>query len=190
MAVEAREMGLDSLAAVDAPAGEIHGVRVFSAVVIREQTMKGVIAALRGAAKGRDLVLVDAGDQAFNRAVISLRGVDVLRQVHRAPQGAFTHVTARMAADHGVAPEFDLQPLVHLRGWPRQRVLQSHIRLLRLQRKYGFPCTVATNARSILDLRSPRELAALSRLFGMGEEETLRALAVPGELAGRHREVP
>jgi ribonuclease P/MRP protein subunit RPP1 len=190
MAVEAQEMGLDSLAAVSAPAGEICGVHVFSAVLIREPSVKGVIAALRNAAKGTNLVLVDAGDQAFNRAVISLRGVDVLRQVHRAPHGAFSHVTARMAADHGVALEFDLQPLVQLRGWPRQRVLQSHARLLRLQRKYGFPCTVATNARSILDLRSPREIAALTQLFGMGEEETLRALAVPGERAGRHREVP
>ena len=183
-------MGLDSLAAVGAPAGEIHGIRMFSAAVIREQSVKGVIAALRDKGKGSDLLLVDAGDQAFNRAVISLRGVDVLRQVHRAPRGAFTHVTARMAAEHGVALEFDLQPLVQLRGWPRQRVLQSHVRLLRLQRKYGFPCTVATNARSILDLRSPRELAALARLFGMGEEETLRALAVPSELARRHRGVP
>jgi ribonuclease P/MRP protein subunit RPP1 len=190
MAVEAREMGLDSLAAVGVPGGEIRGVRVLSATVIRQETVKGVTAALRHAAKGRDLVLVDAGDQGFNRAVISLWGVDVLRQVHRAPNGAFTHVTARMAAEHGVALEFDLQPLVQLRGWPRQRVLQSHARLLRLQRKYGFPCTLATNARSILDQRSPREMAALSRLFGMGEEETLQALAIPLELAGRHGEVP
>jgi len=190
MALEAREAGLDSLAAAGAPSGEIHGVRLFSAAVIHEQTVKGVIAALRAAAKGSDLVLVDAGDQGFNRAVISLRGVDVIRQVHRAPNGAFTHVTARMAADHGVALEFDLQPLVHLRGWPRQRVLQSHARLLRLQRKYGFPATVATNARSMLDLRSPREMAALTRLFGMGEEETLRALATPPALSGRRREGP
>jgi hypothetical protein len=33
-------------------------------------------------------------------------------------------------------------------------------------------------------------MAALSRLFGMGEEETLQALAIPLELAGRHGEVP
>jgi ribonuclease P/MRP protein subunit RPP1 len=190
MAIEAREMGLDSLAAIGVPSGENQGVRVFSATVIREPSVKGVITALRTAAKGSDLALVDAGDQAFNRVVISLRGVDVLRQVHRAPNGAFTHVTARMAADRGVALEFDLQPLVQLRGWPRQRVLQSHARLLRLQRKYGFPCTIATNARSILDLRSPREMAALTRLCGMGEEETLRAMATPPELAGRRREVP
>jgi len=190
MAVEAGEAGLDSLAAVGAPSGEKGGIRILSAAVIHEPSVKGVIAVLRSAAKGSDLVLVDAGDQAFNRAVLTLKGVGVLRQVHRAPRGAFTHVTARLAADRGVALEFDLQPLVQLRGWPRQRVIQSHERLLRPQRKYGFPCTVATNARSILDLRSPRELAALTRLFGMGEEETLRALAVPGELAGRYRGVP
>jgi ribonuclease P/MRP protein subunit RPP1 len=190
MALEAREAGLDSLAAAGVPSGEIHGVRFYSAAVIHEPTVKGVIAGLRSAGKDSDLVLVDAGDQGFNRAVISLRGVDVLRQVHRAPNGAFTHVTARMAADHGVALEFDLQPLVHLRGWPRQRVLQSHARLLRLQRKYGFPSTLATNARSILDVRSPREMAALARLFGMEEEESLQALATPAELAGRRREVP
>ncbi|MDD1651537.1 MAG: ribonuclease P [Methanomicrobiales archaeon] len=190
MAVEAREAGLDSLAAAGTPSGEIHGVRIFSAAVIHEQTVKGVIAALRAMGQGSDLALVDTGDQGFNRAVISLRGVDVLRQVHRAPNGAFTHVTARMAADRGVALEFDLQPLVHHRGWPRQRVLQSHARLLRLQRRYGFLCTVATNARSMLDLRNPREMAALTRLFGMEEEETMSALATPAELARRRREVP
>ncbi|MDD1646178.1 MAG: hypothetical protein LUP93_07765 [Methanomicrobiales archaeon] len=53
MALEAREAGLDSLAAAGAPSGEIHGVRLFSAAVIHEQTVKGVIAALRAAAKGQ-----------------------------------------------------------------------------------------------------------------------------------------
>jgi ribonuclease P/MRP protein subunit RPP1 len=189
MAVEAQEMGMDSLAAVGVPEREIHGVRVLSAAIIRQETVKGVITALRSAGKGRNLVMVDAGDQAFNRAVISLRGVDVLRQVHRAPNGAFTHVTARLAADHRVAVEFDLQPLVQLRGRPRQRVLQSHAGTLRLQRKYSFGCTLATNARSILDQRSPREMAALAGLFGMEEEEVFRALALPAELSARHGEV-
>jgi ribonuclease P/MRP protein subunit RPP1 len=115
--------------------------------------------------------------------------VDVLRHVHRAPNGAFTHVTARLAADHGVAIELDLQPLIQLRGWPRQRVLQSHAGVLRLQRKYGFGCTLATNARSILDQRSPREMAALAGLFGMEEGEVFRALALPAELSARRREV-
>jgi ribonuclease P/MRP protein subunit RPP1 len=170
MALEARQLGLGGLVAIDTLPGTIEGVRVIRGVIITAPQVKEVIAALRRVPKSDTLVMVNATDSGFVRAIIGLKNVHVLRHVHRAEKYAFDHVAARMAAEQGVAVDFDLRPVIYYRGVPRQKVLQRYLDVLTLHHRYEFPLTLSTNACSILDMRGPREMRSLSSLFGMDEE--------------------
>jgi len=170
MALEARQLGLGGLVAIDTPPGVIEGVRVIRGIIITAQQVKEVIATLRRVPKSDTLVMVNATDPGFVRAVIGLKNVHVLRHVHRAEKYAFDHVAARMASEHGVAVDLDLRPIIYYRGVPRQKVLHRYMDVLALRHRYEFPLTVSTNACSILDMRGPREIRALTSLFGMDDE--------------------
>jgi ribonuclease P/MRP protein subunit RPP1 len=183
MAIEARELGFDQVVATGGT-GEVPGV--LRALVISVPSVKEVISALQGIPRGGAVVMVTAGDLAFNRGVIGLRGVRVLKDVHRSPREAFNHVAAREAEARGVAVELDLSPLVEGRGLQRQRVISRYREILQLHRRYGFPFTLASNARSILGQKSVRDMALLAGLFGMEEAEVTGALsALDSILAGR-----
>jgi ribonuclease P/MRP protein subunit RPP1 len=169
MALEARQLGLGGLVAVDTPPDIVEGVRVTRGVIITAQQVKEVIAALRRVPKSDTLVMVNATDTGFVRAVIGLKNVHILRHMHRAEKYAFDHVAARMAAEQGVAVDFDLRPLIYYRGVPRQKVLQRYRDILTLHHRYEFPLTLSTNACSILDMRGPREIRSLTSLFEMDE---------------------
>jgi ribonuclease P/MRP protein subunit RPP1 len=183
MALEARELGFDQVVATGG-SGEFPGV--LRGTIITAPSVKEVISTLQGIPRGEGVVMVTSGDLAFNRAVIGLRGVRVLRGLHRSPKGAFNHVAAREAEAKGVAVELDLSPLVEIRGVQRQRVISRYRELLDLHRRYHFPFTLASNARSILAQRPVRDMVFLARLFGMEEGEVTGALSsLDSILSGR-----
>ena len=127
--------------------------------------------------KGHHAVIsVQAGDAGFNRAVVGLRGVHILRGIHAADKNGFDHVTAKMAADNRVAIDIDLSALIAARGIARQRALQRYRDVMVLQNRFGFPLTVSSNARSVLDLRATREVSGLLSLLDMDLPVIERAL--------------
>ncbi|MDD1663288.1 MAG: ribonuclease P, partial [Methanomicrobiales archaeon] len=183
MALTARELGFDQVVATGG-AGEVPGV--LKGTIITAPSVKEVISTLQGIPRGEGVVMVTSGDLVFNRAVIGLRGIRVLRGLHRSPKGAFNHVAAREAEAKGVAVELDLSPIVGERGIQRQRVISRYRELLQLHRRYHFPFTLASNARSILAQRSVRDMVLLARIFGMEEGEVIGALSsLDSILAGR-----
>ncbi|MDD3623088.1 MAG: RNase P subunit p30 family protein [Methanofollis sp.] len=187
LALEARACGFEILVST-AGAGEYFGVRVVKGVLVRGRNPRDVARSVRRAPKDA-LVLVEGGDDGFNRAVLSTGGVDVLRGMHRVPRRGFDFVAARTAAEHGVAVEIDLAPLVATRGRGRQKVLGRYADLLGLQRKYAFPFCIASNARSVLDLRSVHDMVGLCSLFGMEKDEVYAALSTVEGLLDREEQV-
>lgn len=176
MALEAREVGVDSLVAVDAPACEIAGVRVFRGIRIRETSAKEVLNRLRRGKKTQAVVSVQAGDNGFNRAILGMRGVHILCGIHGTDKLAFDHVTARMAADNGVAIDLSLSPLIQGRGVVRQQALNRYLDLMVLYRRFEFPLVISTHARSVLEMRSVREISALVSLVGLDVPDVERVL--------------
>ena len=186
MALEARELGFDQVVATGTT-GDVPGV--LRATVISASSVKEVVSALQGITRGDGVVMVASGDLAFNRGVIGLRGVRVLKGIHRSPRGAFNHVAAREAEAKGVAVELDLSPLIEGRGIQRQRVIARYRELLDLHRRYSFSFTLASNARSILGQRSVRDLGFLARVFGMEEGEVTGALSSLDSILSGHSPV-
>jgi ribonuclease P/MRP protein subunit RPP1 len=183
MALTARELGFDQVLATGG-SGDVPGV--LRGAVISAPSVKEVVSLLQGLPRGDVVVMVNSGELAFNRGVIGLRGVRVLKGIHRSPKGAFNHVAAREAEARGAAVELDLSPLIEERGVQRQKVIARYRELLDLHRRYHFPLTLASNARSILAQRSVRDMILLARLFGMEEGEVMGALtSLDTILAGR-----
>ncbi len=182
MALEAHELGFDSIVTTKGSHSEIEGIQVISGIVISAPVVREVIGLMNQARRENRLIFVDAGENGFNRSIISLNGVNILRNLHKTSRHSFDHVTARIAAEKGVAIDLDLRPLIHLRGNIRQKVLQRYQDIVRLQRRYEFWVTISSNAHSILDQRSKRDITLICALFGMEEGEVEEALATIGRL--------
>jgi ribonuclease P/MRP protein subunit RPP1 len=182
MAVEAGELGFDTIVVPDGAPLISSGVRVIPAVLIVEESVRAVSGQLRKRGNGQSLVMVNAGENGFNRAVLNLKGVHVLRNLHLTRKQSFNHICARQAADRRVAIDLDLFPVIHAAGRTRQRVLVRFGELIRLYSRYRFPLTISSNARSVLDLRSVEEITLICSLFGMEEDDVRASLSTPGGL--------
>jgi ribonuclease P/MRP protein subunit RPP1 len=182
MALEAHELGFDSLVAIDAPNCEYAGVSVVSGVLVRGAFAQEILPRVKRC-KGTDtVVIVEAGDSGFNRAVLAMRGVHVLCGVHLTDRYGFDHVAAKIAADSGIAIDISLAPIIHERGATRQRALDRYLDIVMLQRRFEFPLVLSTHARSVLEMRSVREISALASLVGLDVGDVKQALGNAGRL--------
>jgi len=181
-ALEAKALGFDSIVALDTPAGSFEGVEVFSGITIQDVLVKDVINRLKRVRDTGTVVSVCARDNGFNRAVIGLKGVHIIRGIHAADKNAFDHVTAKMAADNGVAMDIDLAVLITSRGVSRQRAIHRYRDVLVFERRFGFPVTLSSHARSYLDLRAVREITGLCSLIGMDDAGVEKALGTVGRI--------
>jgi ribonuclease P/MRP protein subunit RPP1 len=177
MALEARSLGFDRVVAAGTVSGDVHGIEVLNGILIRDTRLKDIISRVRQERDRKAVVSVQAGDNGFNRAVLGVKGVHILRGVQSADKTAFDHVTARMAADNHVAVDIDLSPLISGRGVTRQRAIHRYRDILVLERRFEFPITLSSHARSVLEMRAAREVSGLCSLIGMDTPDVERAFA-------------
>lgn len=123
------------------------------------------------------VLAVHGGDEAINRVACEDGRADVLAHPHDGGKtSGINHIIARLAADKQVAIEFSLFPIIHNRGGTRVRTLSSYRANFALVRKYGAPYVITSGAMSHYDLRDPRSMIALARLFGLNEAEAIKGL--------------
>lgn len=190
MALEAAELGFDSIVTVGGEGSPSCEIEVLRGIVISAPSQKEIIRQVRKpAARNADVIFVNAGDIPFNRAAVSIREVHVIRNIHAARKNAFDHVAARSAAERGTAVDISLLPIIQYRGIRRQRALQQYADLLTLKRRYDFPLTISSGARSILEQRSVREAQSLCALFGMTGTEVREAFSSVGRIIEPERPV-
>ncbi|KQC03927.1 MAG: hypothetical protein APR53_04375 [Methanoculleus sp. SDB] len=164
-------------------------IPVICGAVVAGRTFQDVLGRIRRDTGQAHLIMACAGDVKLNRALLSYRGIHILRGVHTVHSKAFDHICAKNAAESETAVNISLFPIVHGRGPIRQNALRCYSDVLRLHRRYGFPVTVSSDAHSILDLRSARVVPRLCSLFGMEPEEAEEALGAPGRLLNPRRSV-
>jgi ribonuclease P/MRP protein subunit RPP1 len=170
-----------------ASVGERHGVDAVDAVEVDGPDRSAVSGAIGNYRTKATLLLVRGGDDDLNRLAVEQPRVDVLTRP-MADDGGFDHVLARAARDNGVRVEFDLGPVLRSDGGRRVQALQD-LRLLRkLVRKYDVPYVVSANPGSHLELRAPRELAAVGEAVGFEPGEIRTGLREWGRIAERNRE--
>mgnify|MGYP002762136809 CR=1 FL=1 len=177
----------DSPAAYDPDAvAETYGVDVVPGVEVRAEDPSRASGFVGNHRDRHTLVVVHGGDPAINRFAVEQPAVDVL--AHPTREGEFDHVLARAAADNGVRVELSLRPLVTESGGTRVRALERLRRLAAILDQYDTPFVVSVDPHSHLDLRAPRDLAALAETVGLDGETVRDGLAEWGRLAERNRE--
>jgi ribonuclease P/MRP protein subunit RPP1 len=177
MVLETRELGFDSIVAIGQTGWEIDGFSVIGGTLIREPQVKAVINAARANSSGTGLVVVNAGNNGFNRAIIQIKGVHVIRHLHKTEKNSFDHIIARMSAENNVAIDIDLRPIVMSRGVWRQKTIQRYKDIIGLCERFEFPLTLSSNARSVVELKSVREMVNLASVVGITEPDAREALA-------------
>ncbi|WP_292369275.1 RNase P subunit p30 family protein [Methanoregula sp. UBA64] len=177
MALEARSLGFDSIVVPDAPAQTICGVDVIPGVYLSGLPAKDVQNKAKRCRGTGAMLSVQAGDNGFIRTVANTRGVHVLRGIYAADKHAFDHVAAKIAADNNTAVDIDLAPVIFGRGHQRQKAIHRYLDVMVLERRFEFPLTISSSARSVLGMRAVREVAGLCSLFGMDETGVQAALA-------------
>ncbi len=189
VADELTERGFTAAIAVGIPAGcTVGNVSFLSGTEITANSVKSCRDALRNRQR-TDVVMVHAGDAVFNRAILGNVSFDILRGIQHADRRAFDHVSARMAADRGIAVDIDLSGIISESGPRRQRSLERYREISRLSRKYEFRLTLSSGARSLTGLRSVRAFILLGAVAGLDEGQVHDALAVPGALMSPYRSV-
>lgn len=135
-----------------------------------------------------DIVIVQGGADKLNRSAIETADMDILSLPLGIKEGGFDHVIAKSIADKGIALEFDMGSLIRYRGGKRVHAISELGQRLMLARKFEVNMVLTSAARSIYDIRGPRELAALASLFGMTKEEAIRSMtATPATILERKR---
>jgi ribonuclease P/MRP protein subunit RPP1 len=130
---------------------------------------------------GSGLVVITGADEETNRAALETPGVDILLQPLQ-----FNDVLSKIACYNSVAIGFDLSSLIFKHGEDRVDELIMMRTNLKHARKYNVPMILTGNSYSHYDLRSPREMAAISGLFGMTEKEAADAMSkVPLDMIRR-----
>lgn len=133
-----------------------------------------------------NFVIVQGGLDKLNRSALETADIDILSLPFGTKDSGFDHVIAKAAADKRVALEFDVGSLIRYRGGKRVHAMSELKQRLMLARKFEVQIVLTSGARSIYDIRGPRELMALASLFGMTKEEAREAMTtVPATILKR-----
>ncbi|MFA4956428.1 MAG: RNase P subunit p30 family protein [Candidatus Methanoperedens sp.] len=123
--------------------------------------------------RGSDnILIVEGGEEEINRASVETEGLDILMHPLE-----FNNVLAKAASDNSVSIGFNLGLLIRLQGVERVRELKTMRINLKHARKYKLQLILTSDAHSIYDLRAPREMVAISSIFGMTEKEAVDAMS-------------
>jgi len=101
----------------------------------------------------------------------------------------FDRAEAELAHKSTAALEIDVKPLLVLEGPARVRLLSSLRREIAIAREFHVPIVVSSGVSAEMQLKRPRELAALAFLFGLDEISALEAVSQnPIAIIKRNRE--
>lgn len=164
---------------------ERFGIDVVRGIEVRAESPASASGAIGNYRSSHTLVIV-RGSRTLNRFAAERPRVDVLSRPMA--DGDVNHVTVKAAAHNGVRLEFDFGPVLRTEGGRRVRALSALRKLRELVREYDAPYVVSAAPASHLELRAPRELAALGDVVGFTRSEIEAGLAEWGRLAARNRD--
>ncbi len=174
-ALTAASCGFSRIIACD-PAEDISGyagVSILKGRSISKLSGKAFFDAVKKTPAGT-VVFVQVGENSFNRAAITTKGVHLLTGIADLPKGGFDHIVAKMAAQQNTGVVLDFSRIIDPKT--RRTALSRYAETLVFQRKYHFPLLIASGASECLGQRNITEITALADLFGMTGPEVCSAL--------------
>jgi ribonuclease P/MRP protein subunit RPP1 len=142
--------------------------------------------ALDRAREKHPIVVCQGETTSLQRFAANVRRVDVLRIPVDGDD--IEHGIAKAAAAHGVRVAVDLEPVLHGQGGDRVRAIATLQRRKRYLEDVGADHVVTASPGGHLELRAPRDLAAVGASVDLGSEWTRDGLAEWSVLVERNRE--
>jgi RNase P/RNase MRP subunit p30 len=154
------------------------GIDFASRIDLRPRTPNELMHHLRRLRRKFEVVCVSCEDKAVARQAAKDRRVDLLNfPLLDFRRRFFDGAEAELACNGLAALEVNVKPLLVLEGAARVRLLSSLRREVAVAREFRVPVVVSSGVAGELLLRKPREMAALSFLFGLGEVSALEAVS-------------
>ncbi|PSP55458.1 ribonuclease P [Halobacteriales archaeon QS_1_67_19] len=166
---------------------DAYGVDVVEAIEIRAADPTAASGHVGNYRPDHTVLAVHGGSNALNRFAVESDRVDVLAHP-MAGDGDFNHVLAKAAVEHDVRVEFNFASVLRDDGGPRVQALQDLRKLRELIEKYEVPYVVSADPHSHLQLRAPRELAAVGEAIGFDADQIRTGLEEWSVIAERNRE--
>lgn len=125
-----------------------------------------------------DILMVCGGDLKINRAACENPKIDILsRPYYKRKDSGMNHVLAKEAKRNNVTVELCLRDLIKTKGHIRAKTI-SHFRdILILSNKFKFNIIITTGAKTIYDLRTPKDMLALIKSLGLSQNEAEKTLS-------------
>lgn len=166
---------------------QIHSIKLYKGMIIRAKNPEDMKRKVSKFRKKVDVIMVQGGNQKINRAASEDPRVDIISQPYfKRKDCGINHVIGKKAAENEVATELNIRYLSRTSSHLQYKVLAQFREILKLQRKFGFPVIITSDARSIYDLHTPQDIIALTRCFGMEREEAISALSeIPQKIIDR-----
>lgn len=197
LAVTAREFGYDGVVVRNhgdrqaeyepATVANTTGVDVIPAIELRTDDRSQLAGLVDRYRKKRIVVCVHGTSPEINRHACETPEVDVLCHPMRA-DGDMNQVLARAARENGVRVEFNFAEILRETGGRRTRAVAGLHKLLDLVEQYDVPYVVSADPFSHLEIRAPRELAAVGERAGIDRDVVLDGLREWRRLADRNRD--
>jgi len=162
-----------------------HGIDVVRGVEIDAADREAASGAVGNFREACTVLAVRGGTDSLNRFALEQDRVDVLARPFD-DEGDVNHVLVKEAVAHDVCIEFDLGAVLRDEGGTRVRRLQKLRKLRELVEYFDAPYVVSATPESHLQMRAPRELAALGDRIGLGADAVRKGLAEWGRLAARN----
>lgn len=157
---------------------EKYPIELYEGILISAKNPEDMRQKVNKARKKADIIMVKGGDQKINRAACESPQVDIVSKTYYNRRDCgINHVIAKKAAQNEVAIELNIKHLTKTSPYLHYRILSYFREIIKLKKRYGFPLIITSNAKSIYDLHTPRDLIALSKCFGLDQEEATVALS-------------
>jgi RNase P/RNase MRP subunit p30 len=154
------------------------GMDFASRVDIKPRTQDDLLRQLRRLRRKFQVVCVYCENKEVARQAAKDRRVDLLN--FPSPdfrRRFFDRAEAELASSGLAALEIDVKPLLVLEGPARIRLLSSLRREAAIAREFHVPIVVSSGVTAEMLLRKPREMAALTFLFGLNEASALETVS-------------
>lgn len=187
LAEEAKRLGYSGIAFIqssknEGKADKIDEIKddfkIFSGIEIYAKNPEDLKKKVMKFREKKDVVIVNGGNIKINRAACEDPRVDILSHPYKNRRDSgINHVLAKKASENNVAIEFSINQVIKTRLSIRAKLLSQFRQILKLQRKFGFPLIITSNAYSIYDLRTPNDIIAFTGCLEMTSDEIMDALS-------------
>jgi ribonuclease P/MRP protein subunit RPP1 len=166
---------------------ERYGIDIVRGSELTPETPEAAAGAIGHHRPESTVLALQGGTDALNEYAVRQDKLDVLARP-MAGDADLDHALVKAAAKHGVRLAVDLGPVLRGAGDPRSSAISDRRKLWELISAYDAPYVVTARPSSHLELRSPRELAAVGRLAGLDQTAAETGLAEWRRLTDRNRD--